>query len=175
MLPATVRTGTCVALLLAGMALAAMTARAVGPLHAGPRPDFGPPPLPPFVIGLPPSPPDIPYDAPPPPTPPTAEQHSAIRSIRDGFAARFAALRQEQYAAWVALEAALTRATPDPEETARSARALREVTARQQDLAIEMRQRIIRETGILTPLPGPPHPPPGLPGHVHADLPSGTS
>lgn len=75
----------------------------------------------------------------------------------------------------MALEAALTRATPDPEETARSARALREVTARQQDLAIEMRQRIIRETGILTPLPGPPHPPPGLPGNVHADLPSGTS
>lgn len=93
MLPATVRTGTCVALLLAGMALAAMTVRAVGPLHAGPRPDFGPPPLPPFAMGLPPSPPDIPYGAPPPPTPPTAEQHSAIRSIRDGFAARFAALR----------------------------------------------------------------------------------
>jgi hypothetical protein len=160
MLPATVRTGTCVALLLAGMALAAVTARAVGPLHSGPRPDFGPPPLPPFAMGLPPAPPpgagqDSPYDAPPPPAPPTEEQRSAVRSIRDGFAARFDALRQEQYAAWVALEAALTRSTPDADETARTARALREVTAKQHDLAIEMRQRIIKETGIRTPVPGP--------------------
>lgn len=156
MLPATVRTGTCVALLLAGMALAAVTARAVGPLHSGPRPDFGPPPFPPFAMGFPPAPPaDAAYNAPPPPAPPTEEQRSAIGIIRDGFAARFDALRQEQYAAWVALEAALTRTTPDADETARTAHALREVTARQQDLAIEMRQRIIKETGIRTPLPGP--------------------
>ncbi|WMW66800.1 hypothetical protein [Nitratidesulfovibrio liaohensis] len=170
MLPATVRTGTCVALLLAGMALAAVTARAVGPLHAAFRSDSGPgygPPPPAFPgMGLPPASPPVfstgvPYGAPPPPTPPTAEQRSAIRSIRAAFAARFDALRQEQYAAWVALEAALTRATPDPDETARNASALRDVTTKQQDLVIEMRQRIIRETGIRTPLPGhlpPPHP-----------------
>lgn len=173
MLPATVRTGTCVALLLAGMALAAVTARAVGPLHTAFRSDsgsgFGPPP-PAFPgMGLPPASPPVfstgvPYGAPPPPTPLTAEQRSAIRSIRAAFAARFDALRQEQYAAWVALEAALTRATPDPDETARNASALRDVTAKQQDLAIEMRQRIIRETGIRTPLPGhlPPPPPSGM-------------
>lgn len=172
MLPATVRTGTCVALLLAGMALAAVTARAVGPLHAAFRSDSGPgfgPPPPVFPgMGLPPAPPpvlstDVPYGV-PPPTLPTAEQRSAIRTVRAAFAARFDALRQEQYAAWVALEAALTRATPDPDETARNASALRDVTAKQQDLAIEMRQRIIRETGIRTPLPGhlPPSPPLGM-------------
>ncbi|WP_035066059.1 hypothetical protein [Nitratidesulfovibrio termitidis] len=184
MLPATVRTGTCVALLLAGMALAAVTARAVGPLHAVFRPDarldaghdYGPPPPPPpafLSMGLPPAPPPafsagVPYGSPPPPTPPTAEQRSVIRDIRAAFAARFDALRQEQYAAWVALEAALTRDTPDPDETARNASTLRDVTAKQQDLAIEMRQRIIRETGIRTPLPGhlPPPPPAGMAGNV---------
>lgn len=183
MLPATVRTGTCVALLLAGMALAAVTARTVGPLHAPLRSDsghdrehywgpnwghyWGPPPPPPMAsmgTGLPPAPPPaLPADGShgtPPPPPPTAEQRSIIRNIRAAFAARFAALHQEHYAAWVALEAALTRATPDPEETARNAVALRDVAAKQQDLAIEMRQRIIRETGIRTPLPGHLPPPP---------------
>ncbi|WP_353115740.1 hypothetical protein [Nitratidesulfovibrio sp.] len=181
MLPATVRTGTCVALLLAGMALAAVTARAVGPLHAAFRsesgPGFGPPPPPPFIMGLPPMPPDIQYGAPPPPAPPTAEQRSVLRDIRAVFAARIDALRQEQYAAWAALEAALTRATPDPEETARSASALRDVTVKQQDLAIEMRQRIIRETGIRTPLPGhlPPPPPSGMMGRAAPPPPGGAA
>lgn len=175
MLPATVRTGTCAALLLAGMALAAVTVRAVGPVHTALRSDFrhdfGPPPPPPFTMGLPPALPPafsngVPYGA-PPPTAPTEEQRSVIRDIRTAFSARFEALRQEQYAAWTALEAALTRATPDPDETARSASALRDVTAKQQDLAIEMRQRIIRETGIRTPLPGHlPPPPPGMTGYA---------
>ncbi len=178
MLPATVRTGTCAALLLAGMAFAAVTVRAVGPVHPGPRPDigfsvgpnWGPPPPPPafLAMGLPPAPPpDVPYNVPLPPATPTAEQRSVIRDIRTAFSARFEALRQEQYAAWTALEAALTRATPDPDETSRSASALRDVTAKQQDLAIEMRQRIIRETGIRTPLPGHlPPPPPGMTGYA---------
>ncbi|MBZ2172653.1 hypothetical protein [Nitratidesulfovibrio sp. SRB-5] len=177
MLPATVRTGTCVALLLAGMALAAVTARAVGQLHSPLRSDSGhewghdwghdrgqpPPPPPPLPgMGFPPAPPSAfptgaSHGAPPPPT---AEQRSIIRNIRAAFAARFAALHQEHYAAWVALEASLTRAAPNPDETARNAAALRDVTAKQQDLAIEMRQRIIRETGIRTPLPGHLPPPP---------------